>query len=126
MGQMPQDAVRALRANAVDGFNFNGSASEFQRFAHLASLAGLSCWHGSEVDLGILEARYVHSAAAAESCVWPSDIFGRLIRSHDLLRKPLQINPPHAILPEGPGLGVELDPSALEHFRTATKPVIFA
>lgn len=126
MGQMPQDAVRALRANAVDGFNFNGSASEFQRFAHLASLAGLSCWHGSEVDLGILEARYLHSAAAAESCVWPSDIFGRLIRSHDLLRKTLVIHPPHAILPDGPGLGVELDPSALEHFRTAAKPVVFA
>lgn len=117
-GQKLEDAVLALRAGAVDGFNFNGSAAEFQRLAHLAELAGLPCWHGSEVDLGILEARYLHSAAAAPACTWPSDIFGRLIRSHDLLAEPLTIEPPHAVLPAKPGLGVDLDRTALHRFRT--------
>ena len=120
-GQRPYDAINALMHQAVDGFNFNGGLARFRELDAIARTANLSCWHGSEVDLGILEAMYVHQAAAAKSCVWPSDIFGRLIRSHDLLRKPLNIEPPFALLPTGPGLGVELDDGALERYRTAER-----
>ena len=112
-GQKVQDAIQALKASAVDGFNFNGGLAHFQQLDHIASAAGLPCWHGSEIDLGILEAMYVHSAAAANSCVWPSDIFGRLIRSHDLLQQALRIEPPYVYLPEGPGLGITPDTDAI-------------
>jgi len=61
---------------------------------------------------------YVHSSAAAASCTWPGDIFGRMIREHDLLRTPLRFEPPFVHLPEGPGLGVEPDMDALEHYMT--------
>ena len=78
-------------------------------------------WHGSEIDLGILEAMYVHQVHAAPSCIWPSDIFGRLIRSHDLLQTPIRIEGSYAYLPQaGYGLGVELDRDAIEQYRTAT------
>ena len=116
-GQRAHDAIRALQERAVDGFNFNAGLANFQRLDAIASAAGLPCWHGSEVDLGILEAMYLHSSAAAKSCVWPGDIFGRLIRSHDLLKEPLEIVPPFATLPEGKGLGVELDHTALKIFQ---------
>lgn len=120
-GQRIKDAIQALQAQAVDGYNFNGGLANFQRLDHIASAAGLPCWHGSEVDLGILEAMYLHSAAAAESCIWPSDIFGRLIRSHDLLRTPLRIEPPYAYLPQGAGLGVEPDREAIDRFKVSQK-----
>jgi muconate cycloisomerase len=68
--------------------------------------------------LGILEAMYLHQCAAAPSCTWPSDIFGRLIREHDLLAKPLDLKPPFATIPVGPGLGVELDRDAVRHYQT--------
>ena len=115
-GQRIKDAVQALQAGAVDGFNFNAGLANFQRLDHIAVAAGLPCWHGSEIDLGILEAMYLHSAAAAESCMWPSDIFGRLIRQHDLLSVPLRIEPPYAYLPTGPGLGIEPDEKAIREF----------
>jgi muconate cycloisomerase len=115
-GQRIKDAIQALNANAVDGFNFNGGLANFQRLDHIATAAGLPCWHGSEIDLGILEAMYLHSAAAAASCIWPSDIFGRLIRVHDLLKKPLHFEPPFAYLPEGKGLGIEVDEEAIQYF----------
>jgi muconate cycloisomerase len=115
-GQRIQDAIRAIQAQAVDGFNFNGGLADFQRMDHIAGAAGMPCWHGSEIDLGILEAMYVHSSAAAASCVWPGDIFGRMIREHDLLKEPLVFEPPFVQLPEGPGLGVEPDPDALAHY----------
>ena len=120
-GQRIKDAIQAIQAEAVDGFNFNGGLANFQRLDHIATAAGLPCWHGSELDLGILEAMYIHSAAAAHSCIWPSDIFGRLIRSHDLLTQPLKMEPPYVFLPEGNGLGIEIDEEALDHFSINKK-----
>jgi len=115
-GQRIKDAIQAIQLSAVDGFNFNGGLANFQRLDHLAQAAELPCWHGSEMDLGILEAMYVHSSAAAASCTWPGDIFGRLIREHDLLQEPLKIEPPYVHLPTGPGLGVEPDMDAIDHY----------
>jgi muconate cycloisomerase len=117
-GQRVHDAIRALRLAAVDGFNFNGGLVGFQQLDRIAWAAGLPCWHGSEIDLGILEAMYLHQCAAAPSCTWPSDIFGRLIREHDLLTKPLDLRPPVARIPSGAGLGVELDRDAMRHYQT--------
>jgi muconate cycloisomerase len=117
-GQRVHDAILALQMHAVDGFNFNGGLVGFQQLDHIASAAGLPCWHGSEIDLGILEAMYLHQCAAAASCTWPSDIFGRLIREHDLLKQPLDIRPPIAVPPAGAGLGVELNPDAVRNYQT--------
>ncbi len=120
-GQRIKDTIQAIQLKAVDGFNFNGGLANFQRLDHVASAAGMQCWHGSELDFGILEAMYVHSAAAAESCQWPSDIFGRLIREHDLLKTPLKMEPPFVHLPTGIGLGVEVDMDAVNNYLVTSK-----
>ena len=118
MGQMESDAIQALRHHACDFFNFNGGCFPVKRLADTAAVAGVPFWHGSEVDLGILEASYVHKAAACESCTMPSDIFGRLVREHDLLVAPLNFDGRFVGVPDGPGLGVELDEEALSHYST--------
>ena len=112
-GQRIHEAIRALQHLAIDGFNFNCGLAHFQKLDHIATAAELPCWHGSEIDLGIMEAMYLHSCAAAQSCEWPSDIFGTLIRSHDLLKQSIRIEPPYAFLPEGIGLGIEPDLEAI-------------
>ena len=115
-GQRINDAIKAIQQNAVDGFNFNCGLANFQTLDNIASAAELPCWHGSEIDLGIMEAMYMHSCAASNSCEWPSDIFGRLIREHDLLKNPIKIEPPYAFLPEGEGLGIEPDMDAINNY----------
>ncbi|MEM8548516.1 MAG: enolase C-terminal domain-like protein, partial [Pseudomonadota bacterium] len=117
-GQRIHESIAALIATAVDGFNFNAGLVAYQQLDHVAAAANLPSWHGSEIDLGVLEAMYLHQCAAAQSCEWPSDIFGRLIREHDLLSCPLAIQPPYADLPTGLGLGVELDRDAMRHYQT--------
>ena len=117
LGQRPYEAIAALAHGAVDGFNFNCGLQKFRELDAIAHAANLNCWHGSEVDLGILEAMYVHSAAAAKSCTWPSDIFGRMIRTHDLLEMPLVFEPPYVRVPEGPGLGVTPSRAAIERYK---------
>ena len=122
-GQRVHDVVNLIQHGAVDGFNFNGGLAKFMQMDAIASAANLCCFHGSEVDLGILEAMYLHQAAAAPSCLWPSDIFGRMIREHDLLQTPLRFEPPFAYVPQGPGLGIALDRAALETYARKTEVI---
>lgn len=122
-GQRVHDVPNLIAHRAVDGFNFNGGLAKFQQMAGMCSAANQFCFHGSEVDLGILEAMYLHQAAAAECCIWPSDIFGRMIREHDLLATPLRFEPPFAFVPEGPGLGITLDDAAIEKYATRRETI---
>jgi muconate cycloisomerase len=122
-GQRAEDALTAICERSCDGFNFNGPMWAFVELARVAELAGLPCWHGSEVDLGILEASAVHACAAAASCTIPSDLFGELVREDDLIETGLLFENGHVQVPQGAGLGVELDRDALAHFATAA-PVI--
>lgn len=113
LGQRTSDVLTALRIGAADVFNLSGGIANFMRMSQVADLAGVSYWHGSEVGLGIQEAAHVHTAAAAKRCTLSSDIFGRKIRSHDLLKDPLEFDGEHVKVPTGPGLGVDVDRDAL-------------
>ena len=124
MGQAKQDVIRAIRTGACDYFNFNGGIFGVRRMATVADLAGIRYWHGSELDLGILEASYVHKCASFEHGTLPADIFGRLVREHDLLQEPLVIRDGCVRVPSGPGLGVELDREALARYRVGEEKVI--
>ena len=113
-----RDIIAFVRAEAVDGYNFNGPAYNSILLAEIADLDGKKCWRGSEVDLGILETMALHIAASSVSCSLPSDIFGELVREDDLIIHPIDILNGSAILPEGSGLGVDIDYAALEKYKT--------
>lgn len=113
-----RDIIRFIKEEAVDGYNFNGSAFNSVLLAEIAHLEGKSCWRGSEVDLGISEAMGVHIAAASINCTIPSDIFGELVRVDDLIEQPLQFEQGSVLVPDAPGLGVKLDQQALKQFAT--------
>ena len=112
------DMIRFVRADAADGYNFNGGAYNCLLLAGVARLEGKSCWRGSEVDLGISEAMGLHIAAASVNCTIPSDIFGELVREDDLIASPIRFENGAAIVPQGNGLGVELDREKLKKYKT--------
>ena len=118
MGQVPHDGARAVRAGACDYFNLNGGIYAVRQLSQLADLFDMPHSHGSELDLGILEASYIHKAAAGRCHTLPSDIFGRLVREHDLLETALRFEAGHVMVPTGPGLGVQLSEDALARYRT--------
>lgn len=113
-----RDMIAFVRADAVDGYNFNGSAYNCVLLAEIAHLEGKACWRGSEVDLGISEAMGLHIAAASVSCTLPADLFGELVRTDDLIVEPIRFENGAARVPQGPGLGVELDRDALDRYST--------
>jgi muconate cycloisomerase len=113
-----QDIIAFVKADAVDGYNFNGSAFNCLLLAEIAHLEGKQCWRGSEVDLGILETMALHIAASSINYTIPSDIFGELIRENDMIHEPIEFENAATIVPQGDGLGVSLDYSALEKYTT--------
>jgi muconate cycloisomerase len=115
----PRPIIEALKREACDWLNTGGSMVNTYKTAALAEAAGVPTWHGSGVGLGVSEAAYTHVAAACRSMVLTSDICGETLRVDDLIREPLAIENGHVRVPEGPGLGVELDEDALDRYRIA-------
>ena len=98
----------------------NGSLVASEAIAHVAEAAGLVCHMGSNLELGIGTAAMLHLAVAVpaiDSETYPSDILGPLYHEADMIREPLALGPEVARVPEGPGLGVELDEDQLDRWR---------
>lgn len=113
-----RDIMTFVKSDAVDDYNFNGGAFNSILLAEIAHLEGKSCWRGSEVDLGISETMGLHIAAASINCTLPSDIFGELVRVDDLIVDPIVFEQGAAKVPQGGGLGVALDYTALKKYAT--------
>jgi muconate cycloisomerase len=113
----PRDIVNAIKAEACDCLNLGGGMAQFVRNAALVEAAGMVCWHGSGVDLGIMEHSYLHAAAASRNCVMASDFVGSWVREDDLIVEPMRFENGYAIVTDRPGLGCALDFAALEKYR---------
>ncbi|MEM2905420.1 MAG: mandelate racemase/muconate lactonizing enzyme family protein [Candidatus Bathyarchaeia archaeon] len=116
--------MNAVKMDACDIINTGGTMHEFRKYAGIAEVAGIPVWHGSGVDLGLLEASYVHACAATSNATLTSDIFSEFCRVDDLITEPIEIKNGLAKVPQKPGLGVELDEKALEKYRAGKTRVI--
>ena len=114
----PKAMIRGIREQACSVFNTAGNPgmADFVANCYLAAAAEMPVWHGSGNDLGIIDASYVHSCAAAPNCSLPSDVLSYL-REDDLIVQPIEIKDSYATVPSGPGLGVDLDEDALKKYR---------
>ena len=113
----PHDIINAIKAEAVDIFNLGGSMWDFVKNAAIADAAGIPCWHGSGNDLGIMETSYLHAASVPRNCIMPSDFVGSWTREDDLIVNGIEFDGGDAVVPDGPGLGCELDMDAVEKYR---------
>ncbi|MEW6750728.1 MAG: enolase C-terminal domain-like protein [Candidatus Latescibacterota bacterium] len=115
--------VRAVRAGVVDCLNLGGGIVGFTRNASVAAAAGLRCWHGSGNDLGIMDTSFVHAAALAPNCTMASDFVGSWTREDDLIVEPIPFVEGTVPTPTRPGLGCELDLSALPRYLRAHETI---
>lgn len=86
----------------------------------VAKAAGIRCAIGSNLELGVGTAAMLHVAAAfpeIDSDSFPADTIGPFYHEGDLIKKPLDLGPPYAKVPDGPGLGVELDEEQVIRWR---------
>ena len=117
--QNPQQVIEAVYLQAVDGINVAPSDWGFLDMARIAEAGEVPVWQASNLDLGLFDAYRLHASAAASNCTMASDLSGNFAHEHSLLTEPL-VCEGYAIVPEGPGLGVELDEEAVQRYEVRT------
>ena len=122
----PLTAMEVIRREAADVLNVyvteSGGLQNAARIFTLAEQAGLGCMIGSMPELGIGTAAQIHLGIAMPNLDFDSDTCGSLYQEEDLLATPLRFERGFAHAPEGPGLGVELDPDAFERAARRSPP----
>jgi muconate cycloisomerase len=108
--------IDAIRRSACDFVNLSATPWDVRSAGGVCWAAGVPTWHGSGVDLGIIEALFLHVAATTKSMTRPSDLFGRTIREHNLITDAMVAENGTMRAPSGVGLGVELDRAALDRY----------
>lgn len=118
------DAWHLTAQRAVDILSIypgkHGGIQAAVEIAHVAQAAGIVCSMGSNLELGIATAAMLHvgiAVRAIDSETYPGDFIGPLYHQADMLTTPLELGPVAARVPDGPGLGVELDLEQLEQYR---------
>jgi muconate cycloisomerase len=111
----PTFALALVRGEAVDVFNVStvssGGIWAAKKVIAVAEAAGLPCLLGSTVELGVGTAAQLALAASSPAVTWPSDLIGPLLYTADVVAEPWRWQAGHLLLPDGPGLGVSLDPA---------------
>jgi L-alanine-DL-glutamate epimerase-like enolase superfamily enzyme len=100
----------------------HGGIAATAEIVAVAKAAGIRCTIGSNLELGIGTAAMLHVAAAfpeVDCDAFPADTIGPFYHDADLITEPLDLGPPAAKVPDGPGLGVELDEEQLKRWRVA-------
>ena len=118
--QNPRQIIDAVHLEAVDAFNVAPSDWDFLDMARIAASGDIPVWQASNVDLGIFDAFRLHASAAAPNCTFGSDLCGNFVHEHSLLKEPL-VQDGYAIVPTGPGLGVELDEDAVARYAISAQ-----
>ncbi|MHA6800175.1 muconate/chloromuconate family cycloisomerase [Bounagaea algeriensis] len=116
----PADALRLAEHRAADVFALkttkSGGLRRTKAIAEVAAAADIPCYSATSIESPISTAASLHLACAAPAVTWGSELFGPLLMREELLTDPLRYENGELHLPDGPGLGVELDPDAVRAF----------
>ena len=129
-----QDAVRIFETEAAEMLNIyvtkSGGFIKAKKLVQTASTLGLVCGVGGMVELGVGTAANLHLVASTpeitlgtgSSVPYPGDGARKSQIACSYYKDNLEKNPPGfkngcLIVPEGPGLGIELDEKKIEKYR---------
>jgi len=110
----------ALREEMCDGFVVTGGASKVRRDAMLCEAFNKSFFL-QIVGTKIATAFGLHLGAVLENARWPAVNCHQLFE-RDCVRSEIVVTGGLANVPDGPGLGIELDEEAIDRFRCEPKP----
>ena len=107
--------AEAVRHQVCDGFVIGGGASQLMRQGSMAREADLPFWL-QLVGTGITAAWSLHFGAVHTHATWPA-VNCHQLYVHELLKQEIKVRDGMARVPEGEGLGLELDWNAINKFR---------
>jgi muconate cycloisomerase len=107
-------------ADAIDLCNISTCGQGISRCKALFDFAqgtGLRALHGTTQELSIGTAAAAHVCATVERVDMPCDPAGPILYTEDCTAKPVRYEDSCLLVPDGPGLGVEVDEDQLERIR---------
>jgi len=110
------NALRMIEYEAVDIFNVSiqiGGISTALKFFHIGEAAGLKCLLSTTQEMSIGTAATCHMGAVVPELHYPGDVVGPVLYKQDVTKERVKYVGARMYLPEGPGLGVELDEEKL-------------
>jgi muconate cycloisomerase len=112
-----------LKSGAAGCLNIDTTPGLYQcrMLAAAAEQANLSLWIGSNLGLGIGTAAQLHLAASIPNCQRPGDQMGPWLRESHLLKTDFELRDGLVSVPQGAGLGVEVDRAALDRYTQSTR-----
>lgn len=114
------DMLRVGAAGAADAISLklakHASMLGVRAVADVAEAAGVQLYGGCLLESSVGAAAHLHVFSTFRELHWGCEHFGPQILVADLVTTPLRFADFHVHLPEGPGLGVELDQAALRRF----------
>lgn len=105
----------------------SGGLLPAQRVGAIADAAGIGLYGGTMLEASVGTAASAHLFATFPRLDWGSELFGPLLLTEELLEQPLLYRDFELHVPQGPGLGINLDEEKVSHFRRdRTAPVLHA
>jgi L-alanine-DL-glutamate epimerase-like enolase superfamily enzyme len=118
----PADVTREILAGSATAVSIKTARTGFttsQRVHHLAEGLGLEVVMGNQIDGQIGTVCSVAFGSAYQlTSRRPGELSNFLAMADDLLIEPIEISDGTLRVNPGPGLGVEIDPDKLNHYRT--------
>ena len=110
-----------IREGVCDGYVLCAGQSTLMQQATLSAEGGFPFWL-QLVGNGLTTTWAAHLGAVMSHATWPAINCVNLY-SHQLLSRPIEVIGGYHQVPEGPGLGVELDMDAVERFRVPEEAI---
>jgi len=112
------DMANAGLDAAVPNMEIAGGILATKKVVAVAEACGINCWLHCSGDLGVSEAARIHFLASTPYIIEPSQTGHDLRNLDDIIKgPPKKYEDGCAPVPEGPGLGVELDKDKVEKYH---------
>ncbi|MFB9129077.1 muconate cycloisomerase [Paraburkholderia dipogonis] len=117
----PEDALELVRGACADVFALkiakSGGIYGMMRTAAIADAAGVSLYGGTMLEGSIGSIASAHGFSALPQLAWGTELFGPLLLKDDIVTARPQYRDFDLHLPEGPGLGLQIDEEKLAFYR---------
>jgi muconate cycloisomerase len=107
------DGAQLAAAHAADIFAVklakSGGICNVQTIGAIAAAYGIPCYGGTTIETSIGTAAAAHAFCSMPALTAGTELFGPMLLTDDIVKRPVRYSEGHLYLPQGPGLGVELD-----------------
>ncbi|HEY2023318.1 muconate/chloromuconate family cycloisomerase [Paraburkholderia sp.] len=118
--QGPESAFDIAKNGGADVFAIkieqSGGLFAAQRVAAIADAAGIELYGGTMLEGAFSTVASAHLFASFANLQWGTELFGPLLITEEILTQPLDYSDFELSVPNGPGLGIELDEAKLKRF----------